>query len=964
MADSALPAASLDHLPRALREALFSLSQNARLLTLTGLPVDAGVVVEDASGVEGINQPFRFEVHVLSPSAYLLERNELCGVEVCLGLREADGHRRVWHGIVTEAARLDADGGLARYRLVIESWFAWLERREDCYLFQDLNALGLVEALLSDWPQATYAIRVSDETRARLPVYRTRTQWQESDLEFLLRVLADDGLSYYFEHDAPTDRPDDADTESAPSKHRLVIVDRAAVWPEARQPVIRYHRSAGTEFEDSIHALTMRRQIGTTSVQRAGWNAVAVAAHAAQAEVVGNAPNVPPLEDYDGGLAPPPTSSPAADAIALRAEVAALAQALLLNTWRGLSSVRSLAPATVFTVDDHPDFDRLRGARGFGKRNPSGRFLVQSVRHRLRNNLHLGTEGSAAVDDETLHENEFIALPADLVIVAEPRPAPQYPGLHTALVVGIEGQVLTATRDHEVKVQFHWVRGRAWRVRLAADSNARPGMAGPGFEQGGGGRAKDGLETRPGNPAPEQSSHWLRVAQALAGRDYGEIFLPRIGDEVLIDFEQGDPDRPIVIGQLYNGEDRPPFAAGVDADLDHPGVISGLHTTTLDGSGYNELVFDDAATQSGVRAASSNFASQLNLGHLLSTRPALAWRGPVRGQGFEWTTDGWAVARAGQGLLLSTTLRAGAVGTVLDTTEAQARLKAARALTQSLSDAAAHQGARALKTAATEQARLLESLTRTADLASTGPRAQPPVPAFASPLMLIEAPASIAFATPATLLTYAGRHHQASVQGDAHFSAGKTVSSISGAATSLYSHSGGITAIAAHHPLSIQAHSDTLEVLADQSVTITSTDAGITVLANQKIVLIAGGAAITLDGENITFACPGTFSVKGAGQGWGGAVRASARLPVLPDGSTRISHWIALQYLDPFMEEPMHDVEYEIHFDDGATLRGTLDGDGKAEHEKIENKRVREVIYRPRPATPEQAHPALAQLLG
>lgn len=198
---------------------------------------------------------------------------------------------------------------------------------------------------------------------------------------------------------------------------------------------------------------------------------------------------------------------------------------------------------------------------------------------------------------------------------------------------------------------------------------------------------------------------------------------------------------------------------------------------------------------------------------------------------------------------------------LLDTTEAQARLTAAQALTQGLSDAVGHQGARALKGAATEQARLLESLTKTADLTSTGPRAQLPVPAFASPLLLIEAPSSIAFTTAATLLTYAGSHHQASVQGDAHFSAGQTFSSISGPATSLYTHTGGITAIAAHHPVSIQAHRDTLEVLADQSVTITSTDAGITVLADQKIVLIAGGAAITLDSENITFACPGTFSV-------------------------------------------------------------------------------------------------------
>ena len=85
---------------------------------------------------------------------------------------------------------------------------------------------------------------------------------------------------------------------------------------------------------------------------------------------------------------------------------------------------------------------------------------------------------------------------------------------------------------------------------------------------------------------------------------------PRIGDEELIDFEHGDIDRPVIIGQLYNGDDVPPFAAGVDADEGHSGVISGLHATTLDGSGYNELVFDDATGQSGVRVGCRRYTSR------------------------------------------------------------------------------------------------------------------------------------------------------------------------------------------------------------------------------------------------------------------------------------------------------------------------------------------------------------------
>ncbi len=836
---------------RSLLEALSSLSPHARLVTLDGLPSDVSLVVERASGHEAINQPYRFDVDLLSPSAQL-SLSAFIGLPVSLGLLTADGTRRRWHGLITTASRLAADGGVARYRVQLESPLAWLALREDCYLFQDANALDIAESLFGDYPTLRYDIRIDEATRARLPVYRVRTQWRETDLAFLQRLLADDGISYAFEH------PDDAGT----GEPLLVLFVDSPLQDEATVPAIRYHRSAATEFDDAIHGFTARRSIASGSVLRSRWDAEQVRAPASQALADPGGPLVPDLEDHDGSLSLPPTASPSADAVAHRASVAAKGHAQTLRTWRGQSSVRRLAAGTAFVLTDHPDYGPF-SARGFGNANPEARFLVTDLEHRMRNNLRLG--GDRLDDGEPIYENRFGAIPADVPIVQAATAGASYPGLQTALVVGIANQVLTAERDHEVKAQFHWQRG--------VQPN-RGGLSETGSEGDADGNA-------PGN---ERSGTWIRVAQAIAGPDFGEVYLPRIGDEVLIDFEHGDPDRPIIVGALWNGEDLPPFSAGVDTESTHPGVISGIHTKTLDGGGYNELVFDDASGQPGVRAASSSFSSQLNLGHLLHTRPGLAWRGTARGQGFEWTTDGWTVARAEKGLLLSTTLRAQASGTVFDTTEAQGQLKAAQSLAQTLSDAAAHQGAKPL-TAMAQQTRLLDTLAMTEQPTATGSRPQPAVPALDAPIVLLEAPASISFTTPATMLSHASLHHSATIQGDALASAGKVWSAISGGHTSLYTHTGGIAAIAANHPVSIQAQTDALEILADKSVTVTSTESGITVVAEQKIVLLAGGASITLDGENITFACPGTFSVKGAKQDWGSAAKGQASLPVLPDGT-------------------------------------------------------------------------------
>ncbi|MFT3734383.1 MAG: DUF2345 domain-containing protein [Rhodocyclaceae bacterium] len=217
---------------------------------------------------------------------------------------------------------------------------------------------------------------------------------------------------------------------------------------------------------------------------------------------------------------------------------------------------------------------------------------------------------------------------------------------------------------------------------------------------------------------------------------------------------------------------------------------------------------------------------------------------------------------------------------------------------------------------------------------------------FTAPAILIEAPASIALATPQSVTLFAGEQLSATVQADTQITAQHTVSLVAGAAASLYTHAGGIKAIAANAPLSIQSHDGSLEVLADQNVTVTSSNDEIHVLANSKIVLQAGQSSITLEGANITFACPGNFTVKGANNVMASGGSAAASLGSLPSGTigTVASSLLAAGSELPkkgashdryFVIEnsasgkPLEFVKYVLTLADGSILKGTTNEAGE-----------------------------------
>lgn len=919
--------------------ALFT--QHARLITLdtpqaSGLPDT--LIVERFDGREGVNELFCFDIEALSLSTHL-SLKDFIGEELTLRVLQADGRYRAWHGYCTQMSWLGADGGMARYRLRLEPFLAFLRLRRDSYIFQDKNAQEIATALLDDYPAAHFKFDIT-QTLAPRPIC---TQYRESDLDFFTRLLASEGLSWRFEHEQEGTLSPVPQAESSPrAKHQLVIFDIHA--PAPTMPggaAIRFHGVRATDARDAINRFSAQRQVQSNAVALSSWDPSQVSAPAAELISALDAGDLPVLSIYDGSGERRYADNAAA---AQHADLALRALELGNKTFTGAGSVRTLAEGHTFTLTQHTHY--LPGENA---------FTVLWVEHAAANNLNTGLASPAAppglahqtdrLSSHTLehgtYRNRFACVRQAVAIVPAATVAPRRPtalGPQTAFVVGVEGAPLTTGRDHHVKIQFPWQRGVAPHPGGLSDTGT------PGDNQG------DDQGNAPGN---DRSGTWVRVAEALAGPNWGSHFTPRIGTEVLVDFMEGDMDRPVVVACLYNGEDLPPYSAGMDSNANHPGTLSGIHSHSLDGAGYNQWVIDDTQHQLRMRLASSTAASQLNLGHLIHQSPTSAQRGAYRGQGFELRTDAWAAIRGADGLLIATTQRPGlgasVTSTQMDAAEAVAQMKAAHALSNTLSDAATHQTALSSQTANQGQNDLIKALDpaqqgkyTSAVNGQPAQKTQPgtkdldptqPVEKFATPLILLDSPANINWASPASTALYAGQHLHWTSQADLHLTAAHTLAGVSGQATTLFTHGGGIQAIAAHGPVSLQAHTDQLDILADDSVTVTSVNGDIEVKANQKIVLQADGASITLEGPNITLACSGSASVKGAVHGFEGAERGEFEVEGLPVGSVAVPEevianvlHIGKYHLFKTDNRPFDGYHYEIRGSDGKILASGLTG--------------------------------------
>ena len=842
---------------------------------------------------------------------------DLLGQPVLLEMLTADT-LRPFHGHVTAFELLGADGGYARYRLRIEPWLAFLGHRTDAWVFQDMSVLDITEAVLADYAAQGTLMPAWRFDLADRSVYARRSlcvQFNETDLAFLQRLWAEEGLFTWFEHEGrPTDLPH-------LGRHTLVIAAHNEAFRPNAQPRVRFTQASAVLKEDSLTRWHGVRRVGPAALHTASFDYRAVANHRASAS--SEAGHDQPFDlahaDQPGAYA---YETPA------QAERRAQVQMQSLDAARkrfvGEGTVRTLAPATTFTLQEHAEHDAGFLSTG----STENQFVVLGVVHEARNNLGAdaqaglkrllgdavlgalaaagGGEGQANASDAPLYRARLTAQRHSVPVRAPLRgvdgrllhPRPVVHGAQTAVVVGL-GEPVHTDRDGRIKVQFHWQRGAQSSHRLSApaDDNA---------------------------PASDASGTWVRVAQDWSGQNWGSVFIPRLGQEVIVGFVEGDIDRPVVVGAAYNGQgtddaqgnqmaagsatatgNAPAWFPGSQqaGELEghaHTATLSGFKSQALDasqagGGGHNQLVLDDTPGQGRLLAHTTQNQTWLQIGHLLQQHDNQ--RLAHRGHGLELHTLAQGALRAASGLHLSSFARAGgtsAQARPMDTREAQAQLTSHAELARSLAANARTHLANLPNEADADKLPAHQALQATVQsLKGTEGNGQGSeadgasgevvpiggghgsIPVTERPDLVASAAGDIAGMTPAHTVLSAGQHTTLSAAHDTNLLAQRHQAWAVKDGISLFTRGEakneqravkdvGMKLHAASGNVSVQAQSGAFSLTALKAVDVQSTSADVVISAPSRIVLNGGGGYVKIDGGNIEIGTSGMAQFKAA----------------------------------------------------------------------------------------------------
>ncbi|MFC3533547.1 type VI secretion system Vgr family protein, partial [Vogesella facilis] len=479
-------------------------------------------------------------------------------------------------------------------------------------------------------------------------------QYRESDHDFICRLLREEGLSWRYEHL-------DGDTPQV----KLVAFDDPYSLPAANLERVRFHRSDATEEEDGLTRWDGARQIVPGSVALATFDYQPVATghsgdESALDQGLDGSRLQSSLQHYD---APGAYYASDAEQLSHYARLRQQAHDAQAKTFSGGGAVRGLVAGQWFRLDGHPAHDGdgaeqrefVLTRQTLTVRNNLPAELARSLPAALRPTLAASGDG-----EDAPFRSEFDAqrrgLPLTPAYADSAHAKPTARGAQTATVVGPANEEVHTDAQGRIKVQFHWQRPDEH-----PDSGAN---------------------------LDERSSCWLRVAMPSAGAGWGHQFIPRIGQEVLVDFIEGDIDRPVITGVLYNGSHPPPTFSGAGS-LPGNKTLSGIKSKEHHGGQYNELLFDDSPGEVRAKLSSEHGHTQLNQGFL--SHPRSDGKATPRGDGFELRTDRHGAIRAAHGLLLSTEAQAAAGGKQLARDGAQQQLDAALSLAQSLADTATAQ---------------------------------------------------------------------------------------------------------------------------------------------------------------------------------------------------------------------------------------------------------------------------------
>ncbi|MFP2763896.1 DUF2345 domain-containing protein [Escherichia coli] len=394
---------------------------------------------------------------------------------------------------------------------------------------------------------------------------------------------------------------------------------------------------------------------------------------------------------------------------------------------------------------------------------------------------------------------------------------------------------------------------------------------------------------------PGYESLWVRQSRPYAGDTYG-LHLPLLaGTEVSIAFEKGNPDRPYIAGVKHDS-----------AHTDHV-TIQNYKRNVLRTPANNKIRLDDERGKEHIKVSTEyGGKSQLNLGHLVDAGKQ------QRGEGFELRTDMWGAVRAKKGIFISADAQDKAQGQVREMAPAMAILDGAQSQMQSLSTDAQTTNA------------------DPADLSSQIALLQQSVKDLTQAVILLSAPKGVAIASGEHLQLAASKNVIANAGNNADIGVVKNMFIGVGQALSVFVRKAGIKLFANKGAVSVQAQNDLMELLAQKSIEITSTEDEIKITAKKKITLNGGGSYIRLDACGIEAGTPGEYNVKAGYYGRKPKAKLTPELmafPVIKSEDFNQSFIL----LDENTGQPLINWPYELELESGLKMSGITDENGNTE---------------------------------
>ena len=511
-----------------------------RLITIEAPGFDSSqdeLIVTTLTGFEGISRLFNFQLDLQSKKLDI-QPDQFIGKHVDIAILRNSGGTRHINGFISRFTashpeQAEGPGQVYRqYHAEVVPWLWFLTQTTDCRVFNKppetkLKALAIIEEVLKECQHNDYSIKSMGQGKEFETEYCV--QYRESDFNFISRLMEQFGIYYYFKH--------------TQGSHQMVLSDSIGGYSDCVENNVSFTGRGGIRATDGVtfwehdyefvpgkfaHTDYDFKKPSTFLGRNSGQSSANLAGHEDYE-----------LFDYPGEYLTTADGKSLADVYMEVEEVAH-------DGARGGSTCRTFMAGHTTKLNDHP-------AGG-----ENGEYVFASVQHVARQpGLRAGTGAVAQ------YINSFTCIPASVIFRA-PRttPKPMIAGAQTALVVGPQGDEIHCDKYGRVRVRFHWEREGVGKQR---------------HEQ-----------NKPKTP-DEKCTCWIRVANQMAGNKWGFMGLPRIGQEVVVNFLEADPDRPLIVGSVYNAEQMPHYP------LPENNAKTYIKTnSTKGGDGFNELMFDDA----------------------------------------------------------------------------------------------------------------------------------------------------------------------------------------------------------------------------------------------------------------------------------------------------------------------------------------------------------------------------------